>query len=87
MEKNNIFNLPANTDYLFNKEKVNSILEKFIDSLKEQVPAIEQVLAKDIINGDIKIKAKELSSFLKKYFILFSTKVILFLKKIILLCL
>lgn len=66
MEKNNIFNLPANTDYLFNKEKVNSILEKFIDSLKEQVPAIEQVLAKDIINGDIKIKAKELSSFLKK---------------------
>ena len=66
MEKNNIFNLPANTDYLFNKEKVNSILEKFIDSLKEQVPAIEQVLAKDIINGDIKIKAKELSSFFKK---------------------
>ena len=66
MEKNNIFDLPKNTDYLFNKEKVNTILEKFIISLNEQVPALEQVLAKDSINGDIKIKAKELSSFYKK---------------------
>ena len=63
--ENNIFTLPANTDYLFNKEKVSKILDDFIGILKNETPTLEQTLAKDAINGDIKIKAKEISSFLK----------------------
>lgn len=58
----NIFNLPKNTSYLFNKEKVSNIIKEFLLDLKNNIYNIEQNLSKDAINGNIKFHANTLIS-------------------------
>ena len=58
----NIFDLPKNTSYLFNKEKVSNIIKEFLLDLKNNIYNIEQNLSKDAINGNIKFHANTLIS-------------------------
>lgn len=58
----NIFDLPKNTSYLFNKEKVSNIIKEFLLDLKNNIYNIEQNLSKDAINGNIKFHTNTLIS-------------------------
>lgn len=58
----NIFDLPKNTSYLFNKEKVSNIIKEFLLDLKNNIYNIEQNLSKDAINGNIKLQANTIVS-------------------------
>ena len=58
----NIFDLPKNTSYLFNNEKVSNIIKEFLLDLKNNIYNIEQNLSKDAINGNIKLQANTIVS-------------------------
>lgn len=58
----NIFDLPKNTSYLFNKEKISNIIKEFLLDLKNNIYNIEQNLSRDAINGNIKLQANTIVS-------------------------